>query len=195
VVERRQLRVRERERVVRAVAADEGHDPRPVGELEAERVDREPRAGIPVERVEDDVREPDRPVAPVDRRGALAFGNEAEGLRLRAADDEAAAAARIVELGDAGRRGDAGADDAGVNRVELVARAAEGDRRDRRRRRLGEGEEIGRVAGPAEIDGAPAHSGREEPPYVAHELGRRGGASHLELDAAQPHGGRLCQTR
>src|SRR6266851_4497819 len=99
VIEKRIVRLRVGDRVVDAVAAHEIHEPGAIGEPETEHLHREARAGFPVPRVEDDVRDLQGPV-PVRAQllHALSFGDEAEHVPLGALDDISGSAAWFVEV-------------------------------------------------------------------------------------------------
>src|SRR3954468_2769227 len=102
VVQRREAAARVGDAVVRAVAAHEAHDLGAIGKLEAELLDREAFRRVGVLRVQDDVRELDRPVAlGRQRRGGL-LEDEAIGLAIRALH-----LALFLELGPRRAEGDA----------------------------------------------------------------------------------------
>src|SRR5262249_50222747 len=102
MVERSLLRIGVGHDMVQVVAAQEIHDARPIGQLEAECVHEHARSRLAVARVEYHVRYLDRARAVGWKRYGcrVALRDEAIGLALGTGDMEARAAAGLVEFVD-----------------------------------------------------------------------------------------------
>src|SRR5713101_2537652 len=189
VIEQRIVRLGVGDRVVDAVAAHEVHEPGAVGKPEAEHVDGEARACLPVPRIEDDMRDLQRSV-PVGAElfHAPSFGDEPEHVALGAFEKISRAAAGLVEVAHRTerrpRRGGALADS-----LELGLRARESDRGLRGLAGLRNRDDIRYVFGAPKIGDTVSRPGVQQTPGVPEKPDRRFATGCFKFDAAQPHVG------
>ena len=170
------------------VAVEEGHDPRPVGQREAERLLEEALRCFDGVAVEDDVSEPDRPVAGlagVGMRGVAV--HDLEEAPVGVANEKAGSAGGIVErlrpVQHAAARLHRGRGDA---REGFAAPRAQGDVANRGRRAGMQREQMMVGAAAAQVEGIGAAAGDGEVPHARVERFGGGEIGNVQRHAAQP---------
>ena len=185
VVERGKARARERDRMMRGVAAHEHHARGPVRHRETEQVFGNLSRVFGVARVEHDMRELDRGIARRKGRDFAATVQKAEPLTIGKRDEHAAPAARIgaVDRRAADRRHRATAGDI----VDRPGIGHESRARERCGIRLAQRDQIGEGAGSASVECARRIARVERAPHARQK--RRGlrGIRDIEFDAAKIH--------
>ena len=172
--------------MVQVVAAQEIHDARAVGQLEAEGVREHARSGLAVPRVEHHVRHPDRAAALIRKRGGrrLALGDEPVRLSLGTGDVEARAAAGLVELVDPRAMLQSGLPYPVPRRLDFRAGADEGRGPEGAGRSLGDGNDVAERRRSAQVGRVIARPGIDESPGALEKLDRGRAVRHLQFNTA-----------